>query len=255
MKRPFEGSLPRLLALPRHLTEGRDLAARGLAPGRALLRRRELAEAVRKVGLVDDAVAVEDGAGLPAPFQAFTAKFSGRADRIITAVSVSQAFDPRKPPTPLPRESNTTALWDTGASKSVISVDLAKSLALVPVGKAQVNHAAGSVLSPTHLVNFKLPNQVGIAGALVTEFSKSLAGGFDAIVGMDIITIGDLSITNVAGTTWVSFRTLSCVAIDYVAEANRLRFAGVGRNDPCPCGKTDPKGKRVKFKRCHGLSL
>lgn len=30
------------------------------------------------------------------------------------------------------------------------------------------------------------------------------------------------------------------------AEANRTRFAGAGRNDPCPCGS----GR--KFKRCHG---
>jgi uncharacterized protein YecA (UPF0149 family) len=29
-------------------------------------------------------------------------------------------------------------------------------------------------------------------------------------------------------------------------------FAGVGRNEPCPCGQRDPQGKRIKFKRCHG---
>lgn len=28
--------------------------------------------------------------------------------------------------------------------------------------------------------------------------------------------------------------------------------AKVGRNDPCPCGKTKPDGNRVKFKNCHG---
>ncbi len=26
----------------------------------------------------------------------------------------------------------------------------------------------------------------------------------------------------------------------------------VGRNKPCPCGKTDPSGKRLKFKKCCG---
>jgi len=29
-------------------------------------------------------------------------------------------------------------------------------------------------------------------------------------------------------------------------------FAGVGRNDPCPCGARDAEGKRLKYKKCHG---
>lgn len=28
----------------------------------------------------------------------------------------------------------------------------------------------------------------------------------------------------------------------------------IGRNDPCPCGKTKPDGTPVKFKKCHGAS-
>ena len=29
----------------------------------------------------------------------------------------------------------------------------------------------------------------------------------------------------------------------------------IGRNDPCPCGKINPKtGKPMKYKRCHGIS-
>ena len=44
----------------------RDVAPRGRRLGLVLLRRREFAEPVRKFALVDDAVAVEDGASLPA---------------------------------------------------------------------------------------------------------------------------------------------------------------------------------------------
>ncbi|MCM8783042.1 MAG: preprotein translocase subunit SecA, partial [Candidatus Omnitrophica bacterium] len=34
------------------------------------------------------------------------------------------------------------------------------------------------------------------------------------------------------------------------------RFPKVGRNDPCPCGRTDPvTGRPVKFKKCHGRDL
>jgi hypothetical protein len=113
-----------------------------------------------------------------------------------------------------------------------------------------VTHAGGTSSSPTCLVNFLLPNGVGIIGVFVTQFVTD--PDFDAIIGMDIITLGDFSVTNVMGKTWMSFRTPSCVAIDYVAEANRIIFAGVGRNEPCPCGKKKETGQRIKFKYCHG---
>jgi hypothetical protein len=77
---------------------------------------------------------------------------------------------------------------------------------------------------------------------------------FRFILGMDIITLGDFSITNRANQTWVSFRTPSIAGIDYVQEHNKIMFAGVGRNMPCPCGKLDAEGKRVKYKKCHGAS-
>ena len=86
---------------------------------------------------------------------------------------------------------------------------------------------------------------------MVTECEETAQ--FGVIVGMDVIARGDLSLTNVANQTWMSFRVPSVQGIDYVQEWNRLQFAGVGRNAPCPCGKTDANGKPVKFKRCHGL--
>jgi uncharacterized protein YecA (UPF0149 family) len=33
-----------------------------------------------------------------------------------------------------------------------------------------------------------------------------------------------------------------------LAEREAARFAGIGRNDPCPCGSGQ------KFKKCHGAS-
>ncbi len=180
-------------------------------------------------------------------FQAFTVKANnGRLNRIITDITVCAAFDPASPPTPLPAEITAKALWDTGATHSVISIDLAKSLGLISVGTSNVSHGGGVTTSPRYVVNFALPHKVGVSGILVTEFPAPADGSFNVIVGMDVICLGDLSITNVSGQTWVSFRTPSCETIDYVVEANKLAFAGVGRNDPCPCGS----GK--KYKKCHG---
>lgn len=175
---------------------------------------------------------------------AFTIKFNGRAAQIITDLSVSLPFNPQSPPNPPPPTIATKALWDTGATKSVISQDLVKSLNLTATGATNFNHAGGKSVSPTYVVHFFLPNRVLIAGVIVTEFPAP--GTFGAIIGMDVIGLGDFSMTNVANQTWMSFRTPSMVAIDYVAEHNRAMYAGVSRNAPCPCGSG------TKYKHCHG---
>jgi hypothetical protein len=189
----------------------------------------------------------------PLGFQALTVKVNSLADRIITDIVVFEPFGPGDTPDPPPRRTQTRALWDTGASKSVIKPQVAKDLQLTPVGTANLSHGGGTSQRPTYIVTFGLPNQVLIAGSLVSEVPDN--GDFGAIVGMDVITLGDFSITNVNGQTWMSFRTPSCVAIDYVEEANQLHrsaFPRVGRNDPCPCGKTNQAGKPIKYKHCHG---
>ena len=186
------------------------------------------------------------GLGAPArPIgsRALTIKADGRLDRIITDVRVCAAFHPAALPDPLPPEVTTGALWDTGATKSGITSSLAHALNLTPVGKATVQHAGGSSEQPQYLVNFVLPNDVVVFGALVTALPPM--DGFAALLGMDVIGLGDFSITNVNGQTWMSFRYPSRVGIDYVAEQERARFVGVRANDPCPCGS----GK--KFKKCH----
>ncbi|MGC1188380.1 MAG: aspartyl protease family protein [Candidatus Acidiferrales bacterium] len=189
----------------------------------------------------------------PPPFSAFTIKYAGYTNRIITAVSITAAYDPSNPPTPPPAQVPTSALWDTGATGSSITPSVVKNLGLTPIGSQVVNHFGGTSTKNTYLVNVFLPNSVTIVGVVVTECEETAQFGF--ILGMEIITKGDFSITNVANQTWVSFRVPSMTGIDYVQEANKMRFAGVGRNDPCPCGKQDAGGKPVKFKKCHGAPV
>lgn len=179
-------------------------------------------------------------------FHACSIKHKGVADRIVTPVKLYQAFDPTQSPLPQYPSYDTMALWDTGSTKSVITGATVVALNLIPVGSTMVNHAGGSSPSHTYLVNFFLPNNVGIAGVLVSQCSD-IAGHFGAIIGMDIISKGDFAITNVGNETCMSFRIPSIKTIDYVEEANRSKaMPVVSRSAPCPCGS----GK--KFKRCCG---
>jgi uncharacterized protein YecA (UPF0149 family) len=66
---------------------------------------------------------------------------------------------------------------------------------------------------------------------------------------MDVITLGDFSITNWNDKTCMSYRYPSLHEIDY-RKSPKLKVPFMAdatwRNDPCPFGS----GK--KYKRCHG---
>lgn len=118
----------------------------------------------------------------------------------------------------VPGTNNTikiNGIWDTGATGSVITKKVAASLGLIETGMAQVNTANGIANQKTYTVDIKLPNNVIIQGVIVTE-ADALSGGCDSLVGMDIITLGDFSITNHKGQSCFSFRIPSGHEIDYV---------------------------------------
>lgn len=143
------------------------------------------------------------------------------------------------------------AIWDTGATGSVITKDVAKKLGLIPTGKTNVNTANGDALQNTYTVNIKTPNSLTIQSVIVTEVD-GLSGGCEALIGMDIITLGDFSITNHNGKSCMSFRFPSSHEIDYVKNptygltAIQKLGSTPSLNGPCPCGS----GKQ--YKRCHG---
>ncbi len=176
--------------------------------------------------------------------QAFTLDFKHAVNRLITYAYVSKAFDPAKPPAQLPASEKVDALWDTGATGSVLSERLATSLALPVIGTGLVLHAGGTSSTNRYIVNVGLPNKVVVCGVVASE----LIGGhdFDLIIGMDIISSGDFSLTHYNGRTCLSFRIPSCERLDYVSKSGNRLPPGISRNSQCPCGS----GK--KFKRCCG---
>ncbi len=109
-------------------------------------------------------------------------------------------------------------LWDTGATSSVITKKIATELGLAPIGKADVRHAGGSGTADMYLVDIILPNQVNVQSVTVIE---GILYGFDLLIGMDIITLGDLSITNHKGNTTFTFCIPSRKEVDFVKEIDK----------------------------------
>ena len=95
-----------------------------------------------------------------------------------------------------------------------------------------------------------MPNKICFVGVEVTE--AKLFGITEMLIGMDIISQGDFSVTHADGKTTFSFRMPSVKTIDYVEDSQKLKtdksisFLGHSKNKPCSCGS----GKN--YKNCHG---
>lgn len=181
-------------------------------------------------------------------YQAFTLKHDHQRLSVLkTQVGVTVAFDPTdSPPHPIPQPF--VGIWDTGATNSVISKNVVDKLGLIPFTKVKSYHANGESIVDCYLVNLVLPNGVGIQAVKVTE---GILKGTDVLIGMDVITLGDFSITNFGGKTTFSFRIPSVEEVDFVAHGsphipNVNPHKKIQRNDPCPC----KSGK--KYKNCCG---
>ncbi|MCL2333031.1 MAG: retroviral-like aspartic protease family protein [Actinomycetia bacterium] len=177
-------------------------------------------------------------------YQAFTITADNLVDRLITPIRVCDAFDPSAPPKKVPEMKTVQGLWDTGATVTCITNELAKELGLKQLGVTEVGNAGGTSQQNTYLVNVVLPNNVLCVGVPVVS-AELRSQGLDALIGMDVIGRGDFSLTNCDGKTCLSFRTPSIARVDYVRERNRWIARTVGPNALCPCGS----GK--KFKKCH----
>jgi predicted aspartyl protease len=147
---------------------------------------------------------------------------------------------------------STFAIWDTGATGSAITKSLATKLSLTATGKTRVKGVHGVKENiPLYPVKIVLNNQNVQFTIPVSECDQlSDDNSLQFLIGMDVITKGDFTITNFLGSTVMTFRVPSLQRLDYVAGIRDhkpiVKDTLPGRNDPCPCGS----GK--KYKQCHG---
>ena len=110
------------------------------------------------------------------------------------------------------------ALWDTGATCSVITPTIVKALNLSPVSYTFMSGVSGIELAAQYYVDLELPSGV-IAGKVLTVEGTPL--GCDLLIGMDIIGLGDFMVSCCKGTTHFGFRTPSEVSKEYMAALMR----------------------------------
>lgn len=183
---------------------------------------------------------------------AFTCSYNGKVNMIISSCHVCPGFNPETYKGTPPPLKEYKALWDTGATSSVITRRVVEQLGLKPVSITNVHTASGCEQAFVYLVNIRLPQGVGFHSLPVTEAKLN---GFDVLIGMDIIGMGDFTISKDNDKTLFSFQCPSTHSTDYVKELEHMPLPKqtpvvnphkVGRNELCPCGS------RKKFKKCCG---
>lgn len=149
--------------------------------------------------------------------KAFTSKYDGISSHLLNCPTIKSTIDNEM--------FKIRALWDTGATCSCISEDLAKKMGLVATGMKTIKTPSGSSNQNTYCVDLYLPNFVAILALTVCD-SKINNQGLDMIIGMDVITKGDFSISNYNQKTYFSFRVPSIKHADFVQEARLAKIIG-----------------------------
>ncbi len=190
------------------------------------------------------------------PLKAFTTSSAGKLSVLQNKVHITNAFNPSSIPKPINPQKlaakEYAAIWDTGATGTVITQKVVNDLGLKQVGITQLTTASGkNDDAPLYLVAVFLPNLVYLSELMVVQ--ASVTGDAEVLIGMDIIGGGDFAVSNKDGKTVFTFRTPSLERIDFVEQIKNSQKPipvslphKVGRNEPCPCGS----GK--KYKKCCG---
>ena len=120
------------------------------------------------------------------------------------------------------KENLFQAVWDTGATATIITEKVVSECGLKESGKTEVHGVLGSETTPTYLVDVFLPNKLRVVE--VTVAKAPLPGDSDILVGMDIIGMGDFAVSSYQGNTIFSFRVPSLERIDFLPPKVQPRF-------------------------------
>jgi len=159
----------------------------------------------------------------------------------------------------IPGEENSrqtlSALWDTGATSTCISQEVAETMGLKPedftpvIGMENKTIEAPLYSIQISMGSFIIP-YIQVIGLPMSSHEHNM------ILGMDVMVHGDVSITNHNGKTTLSFRQPSLETIDYSKEVRDIkRYTTMHMawqkqgNQKCPCGS----GKL--WDNCHGNSV
>ena len=118
----------------------------------------------------------------------------------------------------LPQHKAYNGIWDTGSSRSIISQNVVNDLQLTSVGTSLATQlqARGEVIRDIFLMNIALAPHIIFSNVRVGLVL--LPPGFDIIIGLDIITRGNFSLSQENGKTIVEFLLPDPALLHYISQ-------------------------------------
>ena len=180
--------------------------------------------------------------------KSLTVPITNKQGVILTECQICKDFDPADENAAANAQYITVkALWDTGCSGVAISQTVIDSLGLIGNGMTTVFNAGQASQSQYYPISIILPNETDVHFLRAT---LAKTHGFDILIGMEIISMGDFAVTNYEGEKYMTFRIPSIRREDFVAE--NVKYEKIFNIQvkkgmlKCPCGS----GKL--YKNCHG---
>ncbi|MBR3312952.1 MAG: retroviral-like aspartic protease family protein [Atopobiaceae bacterium] len=144
------------------------------------------------------------GDGVTAASGAFALSFPARSSRLLSAAEVTHGGSSLVVP----------ALWDTGATNTCVSREVAERLGLVEIGTVNVLTPTSSAVLPRYRVGITFGGGVSFNNIVVTG-SEIGRQGLGVLVGMDVISYGDFAASCKDGETHFTFRVPSREHTDF----------------------------------------
>lgn len=141
---------------------------------------------------------------------AYTLRAEGLFRELISPCLIGKPFNRGSPE---PRKQKFDAQWDSGATGTGISERVVSACGPSPIRKVQSIGTHGSQATDLYAISILLPNGLGYSSLEVASYN--IGRGHDVLIGMNLITLCDFSITNVGGNTVFSIRFPSIATIDY----------------------------------------
>lgn len=149
--------------------------------------------------------------------RAFTFTFQNIKEFIISPIGIINPFDNSI-------NCQGVAKWDTGSNVTLITKQLADKLNLIPeIHKRKAGLIEGDVFINVYIVSLELPNNIFVPNIEVLEWPNSTKQDIDVIIGMNIISHGDFTISNFEGKTKFGFRYPSFEHIELETDKKAIK--------------------------------
>jgi len=114
-----------------------------------------------------------------------TYKCNGHASSLISSVKISHPFNPVKRPDNID-EKQVFALWDTGATHSVITEYVANECGLKPYTMQKVRHVNGEDIVPAYIISLTISDKIHFADLQVTQAMGILGDDIHVLIPIAI---------------------------------------------------------------------